>query len=120
MVFAFLQLCLQIICLALLVWIFALQILQNYIERSDDPKRIQWWFATTMVWVTGVIKLLVVGCLFVTLRRCRVYRRKLRDSNNARRSSLLSDLGISDEPRKKKLVGFFHPYWSVAKLLFWF
>ena len=38
------------------------------------------------------------------------YIRQLRIANAQRRTSVLRSLGVQ-EPHKKKLVGFFHPYW---------
>ena len=53
---------------------------------------------------------------FVLSRLLVAYGRKC-IKNSARRSAILSDLGVSDTP-KKKLVGFFHPYWYVTGTLF--
>lgn len=48
------------------------------------------------------------------------YSHRLRAKNPARRRWLLSSLGITERAgeQRKKVVGFFHPYWFVPSLVF--
>lgn len=47
----------------------------------------------------------------------RLYAHRLRAADHLRRSITLSALGISNTEHKR-LVGFFHPYWSVPRFRF--
>lgn len=54
-----------------------------------------------MIWLSCILFLVVFAIFRV---------RKLRASNASRRAAILRSLGASDV-HKKRIVGFFHPYW---------
>jgi len=54
----------------------------------------------------------VLGLPFVIWLLVRLYSLRLQSGNSARREVLLAELGHSGgEADRKRIVGFFHPYW---------
>ena len=51
-------------------------------------------------------------CYYISLF---AWRLALRDTNVQKRMRILRDLGVR-EPRRYMFVGFFHPFWYVARL----
>jgi len=51
--------------------------------------------------------LLYISAIWILLQ---LYGSRLRSANRAHRAALLSELGYGNQD-KKRLLGFFHPYW---------
>jgi ALG11 mannosyltransferase N-terminus len=52
--------------------------------------------------------------IYLVAKLALAYSRRVLASNHVRRRALLATLGISSPSPEKKIIGFFHPYWSVT------
>jgi hypothetical protein len=68
-------------------------------------------FIVTLPPVLGLLfyQTLLVTCIWLLVR---LYSLKLQLGNSARRKALLAELGYSvGDAERKRIIGFFHPYW---------